>query len=47
MSDKTTVLYVGGEGRSGSTVLSTILGSYDGVVSIGEFRNCLACSKER
>jgi hypothetical protein len=31
-------LYIGGEGRSGSTVLSTILGSYEGIVSIGEFR---------
>jgi hypothetical protein len=35
---KTTVLYVGGESRSGSTVLSAILGSYEGFVSIGELR---------
>jgi hypothetical protein len=35
---KTTVLYVGGESRSGSTVLSAILGSYEGIVSIGELR---------
>src|ERR1700722_13025277 len=34
----TTVLYVGGESRSGSTVLSVILGGYGGVVAIGEFR---------
>ncbi len=34
-----TVLYIGGEGRSGSTVLSTILGGYEGLVAVGEFRN--------
>jgi hypothetical protein len=39
VSDDTTVLYIGGEGRSGSTVLSIILGSYNGVISVGEFRN--------
>ena len=32
------MLYVGGESRSGSTVLSAILGSYDGMVSVGELR---------
>ena len=32
------VLYIGGEGRSGSTVLATILGSYPDIVTIGEFR---------
>ncbi len=32
------MLYIGGESRSGSTVLSAILGSYDGFVSIGELR---------
>jgi len=34
----TTVLYIGGESRSGSTVLSAILGSYEDMVSIGELR---------
>ncbi len=34
----TTVLYIGGDSRSGSTALSAILGSYDGVVSVGELR---------
>src|SRR5580700_10309688 len=37
-NEETTVLYLGGEGRSGSTVLSTILGSFAGVAAIGEFR---------
>ena len=37
-NDLTIVLYIGGESRSGSTVLSGILGSYDGVVSVGECR---------
>ncbi len=37
-SSETTVLYVGGEGRSGSTVLSAILGSCEGLVAVGELR---------
>ena len=34
----TTVLYVGGTGRSGSTVLANLLGEADGLVSVGEVR---------
>jgi hypothetical protein len=37
-NDRATVLYVGGESRSGSTVLSTILGAYQDMVSVGELR---------
>lgn len=32
------VLYVGGSGRSGSTILDSILGQYDGFMSVGEVR---------
>ena len=35
---KTRVLYVGGEGRSGSTVLSSMLGNVDGYLPVGELR---------
>jgi len=34
----TTVLYIGGESRSGSTLLSAILGSCKDIVSVGEVR---------
>lgn len=34
--DPTRVLYVGGLGRSGSTVLAALLGAIDGVASVGE-----------
>ncbi len=34
----TTVLYVGGTGRSGSTVLANLLGEADNAVSVGEVR---------
>lgn len=34
--DPTTVLYIGGLGRSGSTVLASLLGEIDGVASVGE-----------
>lgn len=34
----TTVLYIGGTGRSGSTVLANLLGEADGYVSVGEIR---------
>lgn len=34
----TRVLYVGGTGRSGSTVLSTVLGEVPGLVAVGEVR---------
>ena len=30
------VLYIGGEGRSGSTVLSAVLGNHEGYVPVGE-----------
>jgi hypothetical protein len=33
------VLYIGGEGRSGSTVLATLLGNHDGFFPVGEFRD--------
>ena len=36
MPDKIKVLYVAGWGRSGSTVLTNILGEVDGFVSVGE-----------
>ncbi len=36
--DSVVVLYIGGEGRSGSTVLSALLGSQDGFFPVGEFR---------
>ena len=42
----TRVLYIGGEGRSGSTVLSALLGGYDGVISVGEIRNLWLALKE-
>jgi hypothetical protein len=32
------VLYIGGEGRSGSTVLAALLGTWTGFVSVGEIR---------
>ncbi len=32
------VLYIGGEGRSGSTVLAALLGTWPGFVSVGEIR---------
>ena len=32
------VLYIGGWGRSGSTLLSHLLGGLDGMVSVGELR---------
>lgn len=38
MNDKPTVLYIAGSGRSGSTVLSRLLGSVDGVFAAGEVR---------
>jgi hypothetical protein len=34
----TTILYVAGAGRSGSTILDNILGQVDGVASVGELR---------
>jgi hypothetical protein len=36
--DSVVVLYIGGEGRSGSTVLSALLGNQDGYFPVGEFR---------
>ncbi|MGH8905241.1 MAG: sulfotransferase family protein [Egibacteraceae bacterium] len=39
MSDRTTVLYIAGSGRSGSTLLASILGQVDGFFAIGEFSN--------
>lgn len=38
MTDRVTVLYVGGSGRSGSTLLDNILGQLDGFFSCGELR---------
>src|SRR5690349_13356603 len=32
------VLYIAGEGRSGSTVLAALLGTYENYVSVGEIR---------
>ena len=37
-SDSVVVLYIGGEGRSGSTVLAALLGNRDGFFPVGEFR---------
>lgn len=40
MSDeKTVVLYIAGSGRSGSTLLASILGQVDGFFAVGEFSN--------
>ena len=36
------VLYIAGPGRSGSTLLDTMLGQIDGFVSVGELRNLWA-----
>ena len=33
-----TVLYLGGEGRSGSTLLAAMLGQYGGMMPVGEMR---------
>ena len=33
------VLYIGGEGRSGSTILSALLGNYEGFFPVGELRD--------
>jgi len=33
------VLYIGGEGRSGSTLLSSLLGNHEGFFPVGEFRD--------
>ncbi len=38
-SDNVSVLYIAGPGRSGSTLLDTMLGQVDGFVSVGELRN--------
>lgn len=38
MSGTTTILYLGGTGRSGSTVLANLLGETEGFVSVGEVR---------
>jgi len=38
MSERVTVLYVGGSGRSGSTLLDNMLGQLDGFFSCGELR---------
>ena len=35
---RTTVLYIGGSGRSGSTLMARLLGEVDGLVSVGELR---------
>ena len=35
---RTRVVYVGGTGRSGSTVLANVLGEVPGLVSVGEVR---------
>ena len=35
--NKIPVLFVGGEGRSGSTVLAALLGGHDGLFPVGEF----------
>ena len=32
------VLYIGGSGRSGSTILDSILGQFEGFMSVGEVR---------
>jgi hypothetical protein len=37
-ADPVVVLYIGGEGRSGSTVLSALLGNYNGFFPVGEIR---------
>ncbi len=37
-SDRTRILFVAGAGRSGSTVLSNLLGSMPGLTSVGELR---------
>ena len=39
MSEKVAVVYVAGTGRSGSTLVGSVLGSSSGVVSIGEARH--------
>lgn len=39
MSHKVKVLFVGGYGRSGSTLLDRLLGQVDGVFSVGELRH--------
>jgi hypothetical protein len=36
--DSVLVLYIGGEGRSGSTVLAELLGNHDGFFPVGEIR---------
>ena len=37
-SDSVVVLYIGGEGRSGSTILAGLLGNQDAFFPVGEFR---------
>lgn len=39
MENKLKVLYIAGSGRSGSTILSNVLGELDGFVSVGEIYN--------
>ncbi|MFZ0887074.1 MAG: sulfotransferase [Candidatus Binataceae bacterium] len=41
--EKVKVLYIAGLGRSGSTLLDSILGQIDGFFSIGEFNNVWDC----
>jgi hypothetical protein len=38
-NDKLKILYIGGHGRSGSTLLERVLGQVDGFVSVGELRH--------
>ena len=37
-SEPVVVLYIGGDGRSGSTMLAALLGNHEGFFPIGEFR---------
>ena len=36
MTEQVTVLYIGGHGRSGSTILAQTLGQIPGFVNVGE-----------
>lgn len=38
-AEQTKVLFIGGSGRSGSTLLDRVLGQFNGIVSTGELRN--------
>ncbi|WP_420910932.1 sulfotransferase [Thermus thermophilus] len=42
--EKVKVVFIGGYGRSGSTLLDRMLGQVEGFVSVGELRHIPSCA---